>query len=643
MTFNYLALKNFKSNIKKYLSIFFCCSLCVTVLNVLLNILNNEAFELLLVDKSTRTLTCISLILVIIFMVFFISYAIQIFLKSRSKEFGLYLILGMVKKDFARMIFAETGIISVASVVFGMITGTALTYMLFVLSYIVFNINNASFVFDAASLLATVLIFSLIFFIQNVLIWFKLNKLQFIEIMKQGKKSESIGMPRINSSLVLSIVAIFMLFFSFLSLYKMILDNRTNSSGGITTLVFSLVFCLIGLYLLISKTGILVIHLYKKSKQNYFNSLLVISDFCFKINQNKKIIFSATILFIMVIFLISAAYSVLADVPRVTELEQPYHIVYADFNNEVDTEKINGLINNSGVRLTEHKFIDFLYAKRINHLRNLDISSEIAIISDDQFSELSGTMVRLGEKESFQINADIGTGINNRFPYDTITLEFGDKKLDFNFRGEIKKIFLNTNLQSSKFMLVISKDDFNQIKSNIDKKYTGVFNLMNFDNWRNTQPIVAGLKEMVNSKTFTVSSRIEYYDLKLRTNILRVFLVCFVGLLFLVCISCVLYLRMISEIDQLREKFIKLFRIGMKKKEFKKIISGNLKIIFAIPFLLGAVTGIVMMYITTLNSRMESIFFLNTLIVIVAFLFFQISFYTLTQRRYNRYIFININ
>lgn len=86
MTFNYLALKNFKSNIKKYLSIFFCCSLCVTVLNVLLNILENKAFELLLVDKSTRTLTYISLILVIIFMVFFISYAIQIFFKTEKQR-----------------------------------------------------------------------------------------------------------------------------------------------------------------------------------------------------------------------------------------------------------------------------------------------------------------------------------------------------------------------------------------------------------------------------------------------------------------------------------------------------------------------------------------------------------------------------
>lgn len=91
MTFKDLAIKNFKGNVRKYLSIFLCYSLCVMVLQVFFNILHNKDFLDVFSNKNIKMLMNFSLIVLIIFLVFFISYAIQTFLKLRSKEFGVYL------------------------------------------------------------------------------------------------------------------------------------------------------------------------------------------------------------------------------------------------------------------------------------------------------------------------------------------------------------------------------------------------------------------------------------------------------------------------------------------------------------------------------------------------------------------------
>ncbi len=634
MTFHEVALKSFKANAKRYLSIFLCCSLCVTVLNVLLNILNNKAFEPLLIDTNIKILLRLSVILVVIFMIFFISYAIQTFLKSRSREFGLYLILGMLRKDFTKLVLIETGIIGAFSLIGGLLAGTALTYFLFMLSRIIAELKSTIVAFNGTSLIETTVLFILLFFIQLYIVWVNSKKLQFIELMKQGRRPENIDMPGVKSSLGLSIAAITALLFTYVSFYHMISDSSNKPVNNFTPVLY-IVISLISIYILISRAGTLLIHLYKKSKRKYYNNLLGITEICFKINQNKKIIFVSTILFVVVIFFISAAYSILGDVPEITELEQPYHIGYADFNKSMDAEKVDELIKANKAKLVKHQTIDFLYANRIIHVGISNISSETAVISDEQYSKISGSNIKLERNEVLQLNADVGGSANSKFPFKRLTLKFGDQLLDFKFAGEIKSIFINLKVQPSRFMIIMNNDDFYKVMHEIDKKHIGMFHLMNFEDWEKTGPLVNELKRLNKSDLFSVASRIEYYVFKRQTAIMRIFIAGFMGLLFLVCIGCVMYFKQITDMERLKDKYRKLRKIGITNSEFKKMNSRELRMIFMMPFFLGAALGIAIMYITTLNSRMERLFLINSIIVVLVFFLFQLIYYILTLRKYN--------
>ena len=651
MTFKNLAVKNFKGNIRKYLSLFLCYSLCVMVLQVFFNILQNKGFSSVLSNKNIKILMNFSLIVLIIFLVFFISYAIQTFLKLRSKEFGVYLMLGMNRKYLIKMIFVETCIIIAGALVVGLFFGTVLSFLLYVVFIGLLELDNISFVIEPISYIETLAIFLFILSIQLLFIWIYLKKLNLNDIMKQRKKPESITMPKPTSSIVLSSIAVILLFFAHLNLYSYIADVRSNTNSTFSPVSF-IIFYFVGSYLIISRLGALILYLIKRLKKNYYNNILIVTEISNKINQNKKVIFSATILCIVFIFLVSAAYSILIDLPRTVETYQPYHIVYVDYNKDLNWQKIDELIKGNGLDITLHKTLDFLYATRIVSVGESEYSTEMAVISDEQYRRITGKSLDLDKGEILEISSELTGKVNYQFPYDIVKLKFGEKSFDFKFIGEVKEVLINLKVQPSRFMLIVDTDDFNKMKADVGVRYSGRFNMVNFDNWKKTDSVVTELKKQLrveenkafstsNNKDFVaynafiIASRIEYYVFAKRESSMRLFIVGFIGILFFICTSCVIYFKLITDIEQIRNKYKKLTKIGITKHEFRRVISNELKVIFFTPILLGAFQGYILMRITTLNSRLEEAFAVNTLIVIAVFFLFQLIYYAITQRKYN--------
>ncbi len=385
--------------------------------------------------------------------------------------------------------------------------------------------------------------------------------------------------------------------------------------------------------------------------------MLSITEISNKINQNKKVTFSATILCIIVIFFISSAYSVLVDVPRVIQTEQPFHLVYVDFNNHDNSKKIDELINRENNKLVAHKTMEFLYGRRIIRFGDIENSLELAVISDTNYNSISGENINLRTGETMGITSDLGGKKSEQFPYDKIKLEFGNRSYDFSFLGEERTIPINLGVQPSRFMLMIDSEEFQKIKNDIDASYSGTFHMFNFDDWRSMGPMVSQLKKVledmdkknydsqgingtITSNPFKTGSRIEYYHFIKQESSMRLFVVGFMGILFLICMGCVIYFKMITDMEQVKNKYNTLLRVGITNNEFKKVISNELKVIFFTPILLGSFLGYMLIRIATLNSRMEETFSINTLIVIVSFFLFQLLYYLITLRKYYKDIII---
>ncbi len=140
MLFN-LSLKNIKKSLKNYAIYFFTLILGVAIFYIF-NSIESQTVMLKLNNSTKDIIQLINNILsgvsvfVSFILGFLIVYANQFLMKRRKKEFGIYMTLGMSKKQISKILLVETIVIGLISLIVGLILGIALSQ---VMSIIVAN------------------------------------------------------------------------------------------------------------------------------------------------------------------------------------------------------------------------------------------------------------------------------------------------------------------------------------------------------------------------------------------------------------------------------------------------------------------------------------------------------------------------
>lgn len=160
MTFIEIAWKNFKVNIRKYMSYFMCCSFSIVVMLMFLSIYFNRDLQPEIANKNIYIFMEFTIAVLVLFILFFTVYALSSFLKQRSKEFGLYLVLGMRPKQMAKLVIFEMIVLIVGSVLTGWLIGTLLTWAFFEVIVNTLGIGRVAFSMDLRSYLYTAVLFA---------------------------------------------------------------------------------------------------------------------------------------------------------------------------------------------------------------------------------------------------------------------------------------------------------------------------------------------------------------------------------------------------------------------------------------------------------------------------------------------------
>lgn len=122
-----LAFRNVKRQMSDYLIYFITVSLTVSILFAVNNLIFSDLMEVLkeqYADFIQPILLCVSGILSIV-IAFILSYVTSFLLRRRKKEFGLYLIMGMTRKNILAIFMGETAVTFLFSLGMGLLIGLA--------------------------------------------------------------------------------------------------------------------------------------------------------------------------------------------------------------------------------------------------------------------------------------------------------------------------------------------------------------------------------------------------------------------------------------------------------------------------------------------------------------------------------------
>lgn len=673
MTFKDVVYKNFRYNIKKYLSLFLCNSFTIMVLFMMLDLNYNEEFiQYIKNDNSMMAVVWLAILVVSVFAVFFIIYTQTYFIKSRSKEFGLFITVGMSKWELNKLVLIENILIAILSLMMGLISGSIFTRLFFLVTVKVSKFDRISHHFNIKSYVNTSILFLLIFTVVLLILIILMNRLEPTEIIKENRKGDEV----VKYNPVILLLGITFVITGILIVFYKMDDPDKNI---VPYLPLSIVCSLIGLYFIIGQVGSGVLHFLKKNKKVYHNHLLFNNEMHHKFNRNKGIIFSCSILIGVTIFGLGVFYAIgKISVWSVDEM-YPYNISYSKVLgiNNASAEKINNIINESKTPIVDNMKLPFLLYNAeslITEERNLSGGyNNVALVSQkelnkcafnnivkdfDQDSSLKNIQLKKGEV--IIANLSYNRELQNCSRDTTVSLENSKNTLKFKIKNIISDNVYYLKFPMSNYMIILNNEDYNEIKNTIDKKYIGEFNMLGFKEWRKTGDIVEkikaelqnqnsnlpeGLKEEYSkySEHFSLFSNIEIYKNRVEGGNFSNFLAVFISFLFFIASSVIIYFKLYTEMEEEKVKYNKLYRIGMREAEFKNIIYNQLKVIFFSPLIFGGIVAYAYLITSFKITNMPIKLYANCSYIFIAYLSIQIIYYFIVSRKYVSNIINNLS
>ena len=194
MHFN-MALKNIKKSFKDY-SVYFLTLILGVAIFYVFNALDGQEAMLKLnstqkqiMDLMNQFLSGVSIFVAII-LGFLIIYASNFLIKKRKKEFGIYLTLGMSKKDVSKILLSETILIGIISLFVGLSLGLFLSQFMSLIVAKLFEVDMSKFefVFSYKAMIKTIIYYLIIYLIVIIFNVFVVTKYKLINLINASKK-----------------------------------------------------------------------------------------------------------------------------------------------------------------------------------------------------------------------------------------------------------------------------------------------------------------------------------------------------------------------------------------------------------------------------------------------------------------------
>lgn len=308
-----ISIKNIRKSFKDYTIYFFTLILGVAIFYVF-NAIDSQSVML---DVRANVMDIIKLmndmlsgvsVFVSCILGFLIIYASRFLIKRRNKEFGIYLTLGMSKRKISAILFFETLLIGIVSLVVGLLIGTVLSQFMSILVANMFDADMTKFrfVFSMKACVKTLIYFAIMYVLVMIFNTFSISRCKLIDLLNAGKKTEKVTM---KNPVICTIV--FIIGVGILSYAYWMVTRGVESINIVDKIGVPIVLGCVATFLIFWSVSGFMIRIFTSIKSVYYKGVnsFVLRQFCSKINTT---VFSTTVICIMLFITISVLSAALS-------------------------------------------------------------------------------------------------------------------------------------------------------------------------------------------------------------------------------------------------------------------------------------------------------------------------------------------
>ena len=264
------------------------------------------------------------LFVIAIFAVIFLGYTNSFLMKRRRKELGLYNVLGMGKRNIARMLGMETVYTALIGIGGGILAGLLLQKLVTLLlcRIMAFHGTGFSFYVSREGILATIALFTLILLGNLLVNLIRVGRQSPMELMR----SASAGEREPKSNWPMAILGILALGGGYA------IAVFTNNAGMAFALYFpAVILVIIGTYALFTAVSIVALKALRKNKRYYYQPrhFIGVSGMLYRMRRNAVGLANICILSTMVLVMVSGTLALYLNSQQTLEKQFPAELSVA--------------------------------------------------------------------------------------------------------------------------------------------------------------------------------------------------------------------------------------------------------------------------------------------------------------------------
>lgn len=659
-----LAWEGIRKNKRLYFPYIFTGCVMVMMYYILSSLIESPALAHMPGGSVLMTVLLLGCVVIAVFSLLFLFYTNSFLIKQRYREFGLYNILGMDKRNISKIMVWETLFVAVFAIGFGLIAGIVLSKAA---ELVLLNLLNMEITYTLSLGLVTLrqatLIYGGIYLLLLLNSLIKVSRFKPLEFMQSSKVGERI--PKRNW--IFGVAGIILLGVAYY-----LAASIEEPLAALANFFVAVIMVIIGTYLVFMSGSVVFCKLLQKNKKYYYksNHFVSVSSMVYRMKRNGAGLASICILLTMVLVMISSTTSLYFGEEDAVKNRCPNDVnitmtfdtiegisdtnlnMLRDCIRQYSGEDVNlkgvraceipGLITQEGITIDTSSHVNFS-ASTYNNVGYL------SVLSIDDYNTMMGTNETLADDECF-VYCD-----RLNYQWDTFTMEYGatykvkEQLDDFQVDGDTAAMIMPT------VFLVV--DDIYVFSEPVkDMKNSNGAPMMMYD-WRcgfnvDTADIEnetsENLKEMFRNMyienndafySYSVQSRdamrASFYDVYGSLFFLGIML----SIVFLLAAVLIIYYKQISEGYEDYSRFEIMQKVGMTKKDIRKSINSQMLTVFFLPLILA---GIHLTFAFPFISKILMLFAMDNIILsvivnlicFVVFGLFYVLIYKITSNSY---------
>lgn len=655
---NKLAVSNLIKNRKLYYPFALAVLLAVTITYLFYSLTLNPNIGNIRGGTTIQATLGFGMVIVTLASAIIVLYANSFVMKNRSKELGIYGMLGLEKRHLISMVFKELLIFGALTLTVGLGLGALFDKLIFalLLKLMKMKVELVS-TFQPIVFIMVILVFGAIFLGLIFINAFRIARMNALQLSREKASGEKKG-RFLGLQTILGLIS--------LGAGYYLAVTVKNPLTALMIFFVAVLLVIFGTYLLFNAGITVFLQILKKNKRYYYqpNNMISVSNLIFRMKKNAVGLATIAILSTMVLVTMSAATSIFKGSETFKKVMNPHDFGITGQN--VEKEDINKLLDqyasDKGLTVTKKEVLTYssfgvanqegtkltIFEKGQNRVQPKTV---FMVFDQKDYENMTGQKLALSGKE-------VGLFTKNKELQGQKELTLNDQT--YTIKEEIKKDFIlehvpnQYNILTSDYNYLVVPD----LKAFLDQHpNSSIFNQyyggMNVTASEEEQLKLADdyskflddfNRESSKEGSFIYGSNLADSSAQMSALFGGVFFIgIFLSIIFMVGTVLVIYYKQISEGYEDRERFIILQKVGLDQKQIKQTINKQVLTVFFLPLLFAFLhlafayhmLSLILKVIGVLDATMM---LTVTLSICAIFLIVYVLIFMITSRSYRKIV-----